>query len=222
LADGFLEGALNLAEMLTKTEPRSGVVGFQLLNGDGSRQWSAGPWPTLAGTLAGLMLPRANRRCRPVRSRRLCRVKWVTGCCMLIRRSCWKQLAGFDEDFFLYYEDVDFCKRARANGWTVWHEPQLQAIHHRPLHGRRVHPPMRVITRHALLTYAAKHWPAWQSAFLGTLVGIEARVRQWWANWRGRRRSANVFGQLAMLSQHMLDGKKGAARHGVKRVVRHL
>ena len=48
---------------------------------------------------------------------------WVTGCCLLVRRDCLEQLGGFDPDFFLYYEDVDLCRRAREQGWTVAFEP---------------------------------------------------------------------------------------------------
>ena len=41
-------------------------------------------------------------------------VDWVTGCCLLAHRACWDDLGGFDPGFFLYYEDVDFCRRAIA------------------------------------------------------------------------------------------------------------
>src|SRR5207249_7515050 len=54
-----------------------------------------------------------------------CRVPWVTGCCLLVRRECLEELGGLDEDYFLYYEDVDLCLRARKRGWTVWYEPNL-------------------------------------------------------------------------------------------------
>jgi GT2 family glycosyltransferase len=44
---------------------------------------------------------------------------WVSGTCLLIRRSCLEEVGGFDERFGSYVEDVDFCERARSSGWRV-------------------------------------------------------------------------------------------------------
>jgi GT2 family glycosyltransferase len=44
---------------------------------------------------------------------------WVSGTCLLIRRSCLEEIGGFDERFGSYVEDVDFCLRARSHGWRV-------------------------------------------------------------------------------------------------------
>jgi GT2 family glycosyltransferase len=44
---------------------------------------------------------------------------WVSGTCLLIRRSCLEEIGGFDERFGSYVEDVDFCERARSHGWRV-------------------------------------------------------------------------------------------------------
>src|SRR5262249_38094073 len=154
-------------------DPRIGAVGFQLRNADHSPQPSAGPFPTMLNVLTGLARPRSRRRCRPCDNEIGGPVDWVTGCCLLIRRECWLDLGGFDEAYFLYYEDVDFCRRAREHQWTIWFEPSLIVIHDHPLHGRRITPVLRLVTRHALLTYTSKHWPSLQHWFLGQLVRIE-------------------------------------------------
>src|SRR5205085_4078329 len=88
----FLDQVLTTAEQLAEDEPRAGVVGFELRHADGSRQGSSGPFPTLFNVLTGLVLPRARRRCRPIRSRGRREVPWVTGCCLLVRRACWHDL----------------------------------------------------------------------------------------------------------------------------------
>ena len=156
--DGFLDDVVAFVEKLAVADPAAGVVGFRLRNRDGSAQASSGPFPTLARTLAGLFRPRSRRKCthRPESTRQP--VDWVTGGCLLVRRDCFRQLGGLDESFFLYYEDVDFCRRAAAAGWGVWFDPSLEVTHHWPLHLRRVPAPLRLMTRHALLTYAKKHW----------------------------------------------------------------
>ena len=142
--EGFLDGVLALAHRLEHENPRMGIVGFQLRNPDGSRQWSTGPFPTLWGTLSRLVLLRSRRKYHTLRARKLTHVSWVTGCCLLVRRECMQDLGGLDQRFFLYYEDVDLCRRARDRGWIVGYEPSLRVTHHRPLHSRSLAVPMRV------------------------------------------------------------------------------
>jgi GT2 family glycosyltransferase len=220
LPPGFLDAALERAERLADARPEVGVVGFRLENPDGSRQLSTGPFPTLAGTLARLLLPRAYRKYSRAPGGAGGPVDWATGCCLLIRRRCWDQLNGLDPGFFLYYEDVDLCRRARARGWSVHFEPGLSLVHHQPLHGRSVPPHLRLITRHALLTYAGKHWPAWQYRLLGAIVRVEARCRQARAHWRGERATAAIFGELAQLTSELMAGRPAAAARRLDRVVR--
>ncbi|HXG10382.1 MAG TPA: glycosyltransferase family 2 protein [Gemmataceae bacterium] len=217
---GFLDGILELTDRLAQEEPRAGIVGLRLYNSDGTPQPSSGPFPTLAGTLARMLLPRTWRKYHPRGARRRCRVPWVTGCCLLLRRDCLQELGGLDPDFFLYYEDVDLCRRARARGWSVWFEPSLGVIHHNPLHRRAVPPHLRLFTRHALLTYGSKHWPRWQFQVLAGIVRIEARLRQWWTGWRGDERAAALFGELRAIAADLAGRRRTAARRRLNRVVR--
>jgi N-acetylglucosaminyl-diphospho-decaprenol L-rhamnosyltransferase len=200
--------------------PRDGLVGFQLRNDDGSRQGSAGSFPTLISTLLGLLRPRDRRKYRSLPHRRACRVDWVTGCCLLARRDCLRELHGLDEDFFLYYEDVDLCRRAHALGWSVWHEPSLWATHFQPLHSRLLSSWMCVLTRHALLTYARKHWPGWQFRLLTGLVWLEAWLRRGKARWRGDRGSARLFARLKRIAGDLLHDRHRRARQRLLRLVK--
>jgi GT2 family glycosyltransferase len=215
----FLDHVLRLME---GAEPRAGVVGLQLRNSDGTLQYSSGPLPTFAGTLARLALPRHRRKYHAAVPVNRCQVPWVTGCCLLLRRECLRQVGGFDEEFFLYYEDVDFCRRAREHGWSVWYEPAIHATHHHPLHTRTVPSHLRLITRHALLTYSAKHWPDWQTRLLSRLVQLEARLRGAWARWRGDVTAAAHFGELQRMCGKFAAGRHDAARRRLLRVVRSL
>jgi GT2 family glycosyltransferase len=208
--DGFLDDVLGA---ISRTEPTSnlGVIGFRLLNRDGTPQPSAGPFPTFTRTLAGLLLPRARRKCQTHDGNARREVEWATGGCLLIRRECFEQLGGLDESFFLYYEDVDFCRRAALAGWQVWFDPSLEVTHHWPLHARSVPAPLRLITRHALLMYAHRHWSGWQSRLLSGVVWAEAGVRQLWAAVRGERTSARCFGQLRKLVGDVATGRHSEA-----------
>ncbi len=215
-ADGFLDDALAAADRFA-ADPTVGVVGFRLLDPDGRPQPSCGPFPTLAGTVAGLLRPRRLRKCGHAPAADADgSVDWATGGCLLVRRECLDQLGGFDERFFLYYEDVDFCRRAATAGWAVRFDPRPRVTHHWPLHARRVPPPLRLITRHALLTYAAAHWPRWQAVLLSQLVRAEAVVRQTWAAVRRDAGAARLHRQLRRLTADVPAGRLAAARRRVQ------
>jgi N-acetylglucosaminyl-diphospho-decaprenol L-rhamnosyltransferase len=216
----FLDRAIALADSLAAQDPSAGVVGFALRHSDGSRQHSFGPFPTLLGSLARLLLPRARRKYHAVAPARRCRVPWLTGCCLLVRRDCYEQLGGFDEDFFLYYEDVDLCRRAAEQGWSVWYEPALKVTHHRPLHARTVPAHLRLFTRHASLTYARKHWPGWHARGLARLVGAVAGVRRRLAAWRGDPDAAEAFAALGAIAADLATDHPDTARRRLVRFVR--
>jgi GT2 family glycosyltransferase len=214
--DGFLDDVQATVDRLQRSDPKAGVVGFRLRNRDGSGQASSGPYPTLLNTVAGVFRPRSRRKCRhqPATDREP--VDWVTGGCLLVRRDCFADLGGLDESFFLYYEDVDFCHRAATAGWSVWYDPALEVTHHWPLHARRVPAPLRLMTRHALLTYARKHWSRWQAAALTGLVWAEAGLRQAWAAVRGDRDSARCHGELRRLVGDVRYGRAAEARRRIR------
>jgi N-acetylglucosaminyl-diphospho-decaprenol L-rhamnosyltransferase len=222
LSENFLDKVLSHADSLAANDPRLGVIGFHLRNTDGSRQFSTGPIPTLAGSLGRLLLSRRRRKYQSQSTNEPCQAAWVTGCCLLVKRDCLEDLDGLDEQFFLYYEDVDFCHRARERGWSVWYDPTLAIVHHYPLHSRSLPAALRLVTRHSLLTFARKHWPAWQARTLARIVRWEGRLRQAWSWWKGDPREADVFGQLQELASDFLGECPGAARKRLERVIADL
>jgi GT2 family glycosyltransferase len=56
-------------------------------------------------------------------------VEWISGCAMLIRRRLLEQVGAFDERFFIYWEEIDLCLRARQAGWRLLHVPQAKLWH---------------------------------------------------------------------------------------------
>jgi GT2 family glycosyltransferase len=218
-SEGFLDGVIALLDRL---ESNAGIVGFHLRNSDGSRQLSAGPFPTLPSTLARLALPRSRRKYHTLRTDERCRVDWVTGCCLLVRGDCLRDVGGLDEAFFLYYEDVDLCRRAQQRGWSVWYEPNLTVVHHHPLHQRAVPAVLRVVTRHSLMVYAAKHWPAWQFRLLTRIVQGEARLRRLEAWWSGDSRQARVFASLSEICRDLRQGDHAMAQLRIEQAIRHV
>jgi GT2 family glycosyltransferase len=213
---GFLDDVLEFASRFPAIDANAGVVGFRLRHQDGSEQASAGVFPTLFRTLAGLCVPRGRRKCQHQKLDRRQQVPWVTGGCLLVRRDCFEQLDGLDESFFLYYEDVDFCRRARAGGWGVWYDPALQVTHHFPLHTRTVPAPLRLVTRHALLTYAKKHWAGWQARVLGGVVWLEAKARALLARRRKDGTAETCFRKMGELVGHVLNDRPAEADAAIR------
>lgn len=195
----FLDDALTVAEAIGAGDSRTGVIGFRLTDADGSPQASAGPFPTFRSTVLGLLRPRSRRKCRHLAGRAPRTVDWVTGGCLLVRRECFRELGGLDERFFLYYEDVDFCRRVSDAGRTVWHEPSLSVVHRSPLHGRPVPAPLRLMIRHALLAYADRHWGRWSQRAIRILIRCEAIGRGLVARCRGDALAAEYHRELINL-----------------------
>lgn len=196
-----------------------GVVGFRLRNRDGTTQLSTGLFPSLSRMILGLLRPRKTRKYIVPTGTERQKVPWVTGSCMLIRRECMAQLGGFDESYFLYYEDVDLCRRALAHGWAVCYEPMLEAVHLDPLQNRPLTEPMRAITRHASLTYFRKHLGGWQFWGLAQIIRTEALLRQGWLRLRGRPKDARICGQLRRLCDDLLWRQPEVARQRLQKVL---
>jgi N-acetylglucosaminyl-diphospho-decaprenol L-rhamnosyltransferase len=222
VGDGFLDDALLAAEKLIRKRPATGIVGLKLENRDGSTQPSCGPLPTLANTLAGIFSPRWKRKCRPLPDGEQARVPWATGGCLLVHRDCFRMLGGFDERFFLYYEDVDLCKRATQAGFEVWFVPSASAVHHWPLHSRPVPAPLRLITRHALLTFARNYWPKWQSWCLGRIIRLEARLRAAWAARAGNPGAAKFYRAMRKLVSDVECGRNEEVSESIAAAAEHL
>jgi len=132
--------------------PTCAVIGPRIVNDDGSVQGSARGDPTLMTGLFGRsslltrLFPhsRAARRnvvrsdapkdivsgfSRTSAEGQSIEVDWVSGACMLVRRDAFEMCGGFDEGYFLYWEDADLCRRLRRRGYTVRYAPRAEVRH---------------------------------------------------------------------------------------------
>jgi GT2 family glycosyltransferase len=109
--------------------PRVAALGPRLVYPDGRRQDSAWRFPTpLVSTLALATLGRLGvTQSRGDAPRP---VDWVTGAAVVLRREALDEVGLFDEDFFLYSEEVDLQARLREAGWEVHYFPQVIVVHH--------------------------------------------------------------------------------------------
>ena len=222
LCPGFVDllcaAALDIDEDARHGAP-VGIVGFQLRNRDGSRQLSTGLFPSLPRMLLGLLKPRQTRKYFNTENNDRQRVPWVTGSCMLLRRQCIEAVGGFDEDYFLYYEDVDVCERAEKLGWSICYDPALEAVHLDPLQNRTLTSTMRAVTRHASLTYFRKHRSSWSFWGLAQIVRLEAHLRRGWFRWKKNEQDAWIAEQMLAMVTALRKDKPVLARCTLERIL---
>lgn len=130
--------ALAVMVAFADVHPDVGVVGPQLLYPDGSIQSSRRRFPTLVTAFfeSTWLQPHAPRRLleryefldRP--HDMVQNVDWVCGAAVLARREAVEQVGLMDEGFFMYSEELDWCRRFREAGWRVVYLPTAQIVHH--------------------------------------------------------------------------------------------
>jgi N-acetylglucosaminyl-diphospho-decaprenol L-rhamnosyltransferase len=98
------------------------------------------------------------------------RTDWVSGCCMLIRRSAFELVGGFDEDFFLYFEDADLCNRLRALGLTVGVVRDVEVVHQESTATRRVG--KSSLYASGMKVYFRKHGTRSEQLAIGLLAAV--------------------------------------------------
>ena len=119
--------------------PPAGVAGPRIMDASGELQLSArkeiSPLSGLLGRTSLLtrlfpknsivkgQFPALGELSQPTK------VDWVSGACMVVRRETLVRISPLDERFFLYFEDVDLCRRAREAGWPVFYLPDVEVLH---------------------------------------------------------------------------------------------
>ncbi len=207
IARGMISQVLERIERYQRLPGRPpGIVGFALKNPDGSLQGSVGRFPSLWRTITEQFIPRSRRKYQAGWRIRSGPVDWVTGACMLINTRLMAELGGMDEDFFLYHEEVAFCRRARDQGWHVAYDAGVQVVHRHPLQNRSISPKMRVIIRHSKLLYFQKHLPGWQFQGLSWIISVEAAVRGQVARALGRREERRAWLAIAGMTRGLRRG----------------
>lgn len=203
-------GALARGVELMDRHPQAGLGGGELRAADGSRQPSARMFPTLRDelfTLAGLAArwPRSRLFSRLDRRwadpERAALVDWLPGAFVFIPARQFARLGGFDERFFMYYEEVDLCRRLREAGLAIHYWPELKAVHiggesARTVAGERISRSGSQLESWRMrsgLLYYRKHHGAGGALGLHCIERGWHRLRQWKAQLRGERQRAAEF-----------------------------
>lgn len=166
----------NKLELFLQKHTQVGVVGGRIINADGSMQSSVRSlptfWPLLLDAMHVLklapwlapkyLLPQFDYENSQ-------RVDQVMGACFAVPRYVWQRLHGFDERFFVWFEEVDFCARAALVGYEVWYHHKLRLSHAQAQSARQV----SLVRRHAIFTHSMYYYAR---LHLGPLQALVLRI----------------------------------------------
>lgn len=183
VSNGCIEA---LADYLEQ-HPDIGMIGPRILNGDMTHQSSCRTFPTLwnnfcsaTGAASAFMGSKlfSGEHMFYFKGDRILDVDVLVGCFWMARREAINEFGLLDEDFFMYAEDVDWCKRCWDAGWRVVFLPEAQAIHYRGGSSVKQDPVWVAVTQQrSILRYWHKHHGAVGCFSMACLIFIHKFVR---------------------------------------------
>ncbi|ORA26508.1 glycosyltransferase family 2 protein [Mycobacterium angelicum] len=164
--------------------PHAGALGPLIRDPDGSVYPSARHLPSLVrGSMHAVLGPlwpnnpwtAAYRQERLEPSERP--VGWLSGSCLLVRRSAFNQIGGFDERYFMYMEDVDLGDRLGKAGWLSVYVPSAEVLHHKG-HSTGRDPASHLAAHHrSTYIFLADRHAGWWRAPLRWVLRVSLAVR---------------------------------------------
>jgi N-acetylglucosaminyl-diphospho-decaprenol L-rhamnosyltransferase len=161
------EGLLSIVRYFGE-HPDVGVVGIQLLDPDGAIQISGRAFPSYDWALGHRHSvltrwfpnnPYSRRYLQTDLDRQqIADVDWVSGACLLHPRRLMGAVGLLDEQFFMYCEDVDFCRRVKAAGLRVQYHPGARVMHHVGASARHARRRVLIARHRSLWRYYRKHF----------------------------------------------------------------
>jgi N-acetylglucosaminyl-diphospho-decaprenol L-rhamnosyltransferase len=192
-----LHDALTVMLHYLEGHPEIGVVGAQLLNGDGSVQSSRRRFPTLATAFfestwlepfaPACLLARYNMADIP--ADQVADVDWLVGACLMAPRAIAETVGGLDEAYFMYSEELDWCRRVKAAGWRIVYLPTARIVHY--------------VGKSSEQAVVARH------------INFQRAKLRYFRKYHGRLAAAllRLFLWLTYLWQLVLEGLKGLLGH---------
>jgi N-acetylglucosaminyl-diphospho-decaprenol L-rhamnosyltransferase len=155
--------------------PEVGALGPQLRYPDGRLQPSRRRFPTLAtGFVESTVIQQWSTDSRTLRRYYMADtaadavqpVDWVVGACLLVRRQAYEQVGGLDEGYFMYSEELDWCRRIKDAGWAIVYLPTAIVIHHEGKSSDQVVPARHIYFQSSKVRYFRKFHGPFQAQVL--------------------------------------------------------
>ena len=212
-SDTWVEpGAVAKLIAFMERHPKVGVAGPKLLNADGSLQLSCGVTPSLKTEIVNKLLlhnlfPFFKLGLWNHSEARA--VGWVAGACFMVRRKVVEEVGPLDPEFFMCYEDLEWCMRIGRAGWKIFYYPRSRVLH---LKGRSIQKDFRrilVVSQQSLFYLYQKHFSHAHLSILRLLTVLEMVLRFFiWAHlfllFPGRRKEGrqrlHAYGEILFRS----------------------
>ncbi len=148
-----------------EANPKVGILGPHTLNTDKTTQSSKRRFPTFTtalfeSTWLQLFAPSSlmvSYYAEDIADDSIAEVDWVQGSAMMIRHEVYEQIGGLDTDFIMYSEELDYCKRAKDNGWDVIYFGEAQIIHHGGKSSEQATARKHILFNQSKIHYFRKH-----------------------------------------------------------------
>ncbi|MFN8499188.1 MAG: glycosyltransferase [Anaerolineae bacterium] len=209
--------------------PQAGAAGPRLSYPDGKLQPSAFLFPGVAQTLLDLFPP-PGRLSRVMETRLNGRypadrylgrvpfaVETLLGACILARRAAIQEVGFLDEGFFMYAEEMDWCRRLTERGWSLFCVPSAQVTHYEAQSTRQFRQRMFVELWRSRLRLFDKHYGAAYQATLRATVWAGATVKAW----RTTGEEQAAYHEVAQLAQKPAAPPYSPVHHPVTASLRH-
>lgn len=123
-------GSLNNLLSFVKSHKDAGIAAPKLLNRDGSVQLSVRKLPTLLGAIREYIFKKSGSfNSYEPKGKSFSEVELVVGAAILIPKTVFDEVGLLDERYFMYFEDLEFCRRMRTHGFKVYYLPQTTVFH---------------------------------------------------------------------------------------------
>jgi N-acetylglucosaminyl-diphospho-decaprenol L-rhamnosyltransferase len=180
-------GAIAAMEAALIAHPEAGAVGPKILNEDETVYPSARQIPSLRAGIGHALLSRLfphNPWTRAYRQEDVSAEEprvagWLSGACLMVRRTAFCQVGGFDDGYFMYFEDVDLGYRLSRAGWTNRYEPSAKVTHLGATTTSREPSRMLRVHHRSADRFLSSKYRGWYLAPLrwSLHVGLEVRAR---------------------------------------------
>lgn len=200
-----------LVEMIAwmDANPKVGLASSALKNKDGSLQGTGGYFPSLLRVFSWMTIediPFVDKIIKPFhplhsksvfKNEQFYKTKheldWLTGAFLLVREKVVQDIGGWDEKYFMYVEDTDFCFRAKRAGWGVFYNPQWSITHLGGASGTRE---LSILSEiRGVKRFYQKFYPRWQYPVLRFLLKMGSLGRMLILGILEGRRTAQIYAQ---------------------------
>jgi GT2 family glycosyltransferase len=180
------EGCIDKMYEYMENNPPIGVLGPRILNPNNTLQVTCKHFPSLwTHIVLSLGIHRVIKNSRLIHADDMeyfdhaivKDVDFIVGCFMMVRRDALNIVGLMDERFFIYYEEVDWCKRFWKSGWRVTFNPEAKAIHYNAGSSSRNPVRFSVEQQKALLQYWEKHHSRFSNILLICILTVKLILR---------------------------------------------